>query len=44
VAAIIVEEPFEAPIDLSQGSPVAGDLSPCLPVYDVHWRRSGCWW
>jgi hypothetical protein len=40
MAVIIVEERFEPPIDPSQGSPVADELSPCLPVYDVHWLSS----
>jgi hypothetical protein len=31
----MVEERFDPPIDLSQGSPVADKVSPCLPVYDV---------
>jgi uncharacterized protein DUF4242 len=40
MAVIIVEERFDPPIDLSQGSPVADKVSPCLPVYDVHWLSS----
>lgn len=40
VAVVIVEERFDPPIDLSQGSPVADKVSPCLPVYDVHWLSS----
>jgi hypothetical protein len=40
VAVIVVEERFDPPIDLSQGSPVAHKLSPCLPVYDVTWLSS----
>jgi hypothetical protein len=40
VAVIMVEEKFEPPIDLSQGSPVAEKVSPCLPVYDVTWLSS----
>ena len=37
---IVVEERFDPPIDLSQGSPVAEKVSPCLPVYDVRWLTS----
>ena len=40
MAVIMVEERFDPPIDLSQGSPVADKVSPCLPVYDVHWLSS----
>jgi len=40
MAVVIVEEKFDPPIDLSQGSPVADKVSPCLPVYDVHWLSS----
>jgi hypothetical protein len=40
VAVIMVEERFDPPIDLSQGSPVADKVSPCLPVYDVTWLSS----
>ena len=40
MAVVIVEERFEPPIDLSQGSPVADKISPCLPVYDVAWLSS----
>ena len=40
MAVIMVEERFEPPIDLSQGSPVADKVSPCLPVYDVTWLSS----
>jgi hypothetical protein len=40
VAVIMVEERFDPPIDLSQGSPVADKVSPCLPVYDVTWMSS----
>ena len=36
MAVIMVDEQFDPPIDLSQGSPVADKVSPCLPVYDVH--------
>jgi hypothetical protein len=36
----MVEERFDPPIDQSQGSPVADQLSPCLPVYDVTWLSS----
>ena len=40
MAVIMVEERFDPPIDLSQGSPVADKVSPCLPVYDVTWLSS----
>jgi hypothetical protein len=40
MAVIMVEERFEPPIDVTQGSPIAEDVSPCLPVYDVHWLSS----
>jgi hypothetical protein len=40
MAVIMVEEKFDPPIDLSQGSPVADKVSPCLPVYDVTWLSS----
>jgi hypothetical protein len=40
VAVIMVEERFEPPLDLSQGSPVADKVSPCLPVYEVTWLSS----
>ena len=40
MAVIMVEERFDPPIDLSQGSPVADKVSPCLPVYDVTWMSS----
>ena len=40
MAVIMVEEQVDPPIDLSQGSPVADKVSPCLPVYDVHWLSS----
>jgi hypothetical protein len=40
VAVIMVEERFDPPIDVSQGSPVADKVSPCLPVYDVTWLSS----
>src|SRR5947199_10769303 len=40
MAVIMVEERFDPPIDLSQGSPVADKVSPCLPVYDVNWLSS----
>lgn len=40
MAIIMVEERFDPPIDLSQGSPVADKVSPCLPVYDVTWLSS----
>jgi hypothetical protein len=40
VPVIMVEERFDPPIDLSQGSPVADKVSPCLPVYDVTWLSS----
>ncbi|HEV7865326.1 MAG TPA: nickel-binding protein [Acidimicrobiia bacterium] len=40
MAVIMVEERFDPPIDLSQGSPVADKVSPCLPVYDVKWLSS----
>lgn len=36
----MVEERFDPPIDLSQGSPVADMVSPCLPVYEVTWLSS----
>ena len=37
---IIVEERFDPPVDVSQGNPVAGDLSPCLPLEGVTWVSS----
>jgi hypothetical protein len=40
MAVIMVEERFDPPLDLSQGSPVADKVSPCLPVYDVVWLSS----
>ena len=40
MAVIMVEERFDPPIDLSQGSPVADKVSPCLPVYEVTWLSS----
>ena len=40
MAVIMVEERFDPPIDLSQGSPVADKVPPCLPVYDVTWLSS----
>ena len=40
MAVIMVEERFDPAIDLSQGSPVADKVSPCLPVYDVTWLSS----
>ncbi len=40
MAVIMVEERFDPPIDLSQGSPVADKVSPCLPLYDVRWLSS----
>lgn len=40
MAVIMVEERFEPSIDVSQGSPIAEDVSPCLPVYDVLWLSS----
>lgn len=40
MAVIMVEERFEPPLDLSQGSPVADKVSPCLPVYEVTWLSS----
>ena len=40
MAVIIVEERFDPAIDLSQGSPVADKVSPCLPIYDVRWLSS----
>ena len=40
MAVIMVEERFDPPIDVTQGSPIADDVSPCLPVYDVRWLSS----
>jgi hypothetical protein len=40
MAVIMVEERFDPPIDVSAGSPIADKVSPCLPVYDVHWLSS----
>lgn len=40
MAVIMVIEKFDPPIDLSQGSPVADKVSPCLPAYDAHWLSS----
>lgn len=40
MAVIMVEERFDPPIDLTQGSPVADKVSPCLPVYEVTWLSS----
>jgi hypothetical protein len=40
VAVIMVDERFDPPIDLSQGSPVAEKVSPCLPLYEVTWLSS----
>jgi len=40
MAVIIVEERFDPAIDLSQGSPVADKVSPCLGVYEVEWLSS----
>jgi hypothetical protein len=40
MAVIVVEERFDPPIDLSEGSPVAEKVSPCLGVYEVEWLSS----
>jgi hypothetical protein len=40
MAVIMVEERFEPAIDLSQGSPVADQISPCLPIYEMTWLSS----
>lgn len=40
MAVIIVEETFDQPIDPDQISPIAEQVSPCLPIYDVTWLRS----
>ena len=40
MAVIMVEERFDPPIDIGQGSPVADKVSPCLPVYNVEWLSS----
>jgi hypothetical protein len=40
MAVIMVEERFDPALDLSQGSPVADKISPCLPVYDMAWLSS----
>ena len=37
---IMVEERFDPPIDMTQGSPVAEKVSPCLGVYEVEWLSS----
>ena len=36
----MVEERFDPSLDLSQGSPVADTVSPCLPIHDVTWVSS----
>ena len=40
MAVVIVEETFDPPIDPGQISPIAQQVSPCLPVYDVTWLHS----
>ena len=40
MAVIMVEERFSPALDLSQGSPVAEKISPCLGPYEMTWLSS----